>query len=104
MINTSMVLNRRTMLRTLAFGVGAGATTGLPDKMGLSARAATKITFPKGAIIRTILKDVTPESLGGGATLFHEHITINDPAPPWIPRRGTNPNPPPAAYGSKIDL
>ena len=101
MTNTSMVLNRRTMLRSLAFGVGAGVTTGLPDKMGLSACAATKITFPKGAIIRTILKDVTPESLGGGATLFHEHITINDPAPPWLPPRK---NTPPPAYGGKIEL
>src|SRR5262249_29386833 len=28
-------------------------------------------TFPKGAIIRTILKDYAPEELAGGATLFH---------------------------------
>jgi predicted metal-dependent phosphotriesterase family hydrolase len=97
----SVMWNRRTMLRALAFGVSAGITTGLPDKIGLSARAATKATFPKGAIIRTILKDVTPESLGGGATLFHEHITINDPAPSWLPPRK---NAPPPAYGGKIDL
>jgi phosphotriesterase-related protein len=69
--------------------------------MGLSARAASKVTFAKGAIIRTVLKDVSPESLGGGATLFHEHITINDPPPSWLPPRK---NATPPAYGGKIDL
>ncbi len=29
--------------------------------------------IPKGAIIRTILRDYAPEELAGGATLFHEH-------------------------------
>ncbi|HYL35063.1 MAG TPA: hypothetical protein VEV17_04025 [Bryobacteraceae bacterium] len=95
------LLNRRRALRTLAFGVGAGVTMGLPEKLGLLAQAAAKVTFPKGAIIRTILKDVTPESLGGGAVLFHEHISISDPPPPWLPPRK---NAPPPAYGSKIDL
>src|SRR4051812_49834634 len=33
-------------------------------------------TFPKGAIIRTILKDYAPEELAGGATLFHEHLQL----------------------------
>src|SRR5499427_10491942 len=33
-------------------------------------------TFPKGAIIRTILKDYAPEELAGGATLFHEHFQL----------------------------
>jgi predicted metal-dependent phosphotriesterase family hydrolase len=33
-------------------------------------------TFPKGAIIRTLLKDVAPEELAGGATLFHEHMQL----------------------------
>src|SRR5713101_1577686 len=32
--------------------------------------------FPKGAIIRTILKDYAPEELAGGATLFHEHMQL----------------------------
>src|SRR5207244_8003403 len=32
--------------------------------------------FPKGAIIRTILKDYAPEGLAGGATLFHEHMQL----------------------------
>src|SRR6185436_17083188 len=33
-------------------------------------------TFPKGAIIRTLLKDYAPEDLAGGATLFHEHMSL----------------------------
>ena len=32
--------------------------------------------FPKGAVIRTLLKDFEPEELAGGATLFHEHMSL----------------------------
>jgi phosphotriesterase-related protein len=32
--------------------------------------------FPKGAIIRTLLKDYAPEELANGATLFHEHMQL----------------------------
>jgi phosphotriesterase-related protein len=51
-------------------GLGAVAA-GLPE----FASAATP-TFPRGAIIRTILKDYAPDDLGGGATLFHEHMSF----------------------------
>ena len=52
--------------------------------MGISAAAAAvpkgafaqEPTFPKGAIIRTLLKDYAPEDLAGGATLFHEHMQL----------------------------
>ena len=37
---------------------------------------AQRPTFPKGAIIRTLLKDYAPEELAGGATLFHEHMSL----------------------------
>jgi len=48
--------------------------------------------FPKGAIIRTILKDLRPEDLAGGATLFHEHMSLAaDFMPRWIAfSRATN--------------
>lgn len=37
------------------------------------------------AIIRTVLKDLPPESLSGGATLFHEHLSLApDFMPKWI--------------------
>jgi predicted metal-dependent phosphotriesterase family hydrolase len=39
------------------------------------------VIFPKGAIIRTILKDVPPEALGAGATLFHDHLSMSSPRP-----------------------
>src|SRR6516165_8609888 len=37
----------------------------------------------KGAIIRTVLKDLAPEELSDGATLFHEHMSL---APDFLPR------------------
>src|ERR1700741_2250870 len=49
-------------------GGGVAAAT-LP-----AARAQTG--FPKGAVIRTLLKDYAPEELAGGATLFHEHLQL----------------------------
>ena len=52
--------------------------------LGVSAAAAVvppsvfaqQPIFPKGAIIRTILRDFAPEELAGGATLFHEHMQL----------------------------
>lgn len=44
---------------------------------------AADLKFPKGAIIRTVLKDLRPEELAGGATLFHEHLSL---APDFLPR------------------
>jgi predicted metal-dependent phosphotriesterase family hydrolase len=61
-------LNRRQALEVL--GVGAIAAA-LPK--GLFGQATA---FPKGAIIRTLLKDYAPEELAGGATLFHEHMQL----------------------------
>ena len=61
-------MTRRQVLEML--GVSAAAAT-LPK--GLFAQA---VTFPKGAIIRTLLKDYMPEELAGGATLFHEHMQL----------------------------
>ena len=34
------------------------------------------MTFPGGARIRTVLGDVSPETLGNAATLFHEHLSF----------------------------
>ena len=58
-------LTRRQALEVL--GIGAA----------LAGRASAQgPTFPKGAIIRTLLKDYAPEDLAGGATLFHEHMQL----------------------------
>lgn len=59
--------------RREAMGIlgAAAATAALPNL----ARADAP-TFPRGAIIRTVLKDYAPEDLAGGATLFHEHMSF----------------------------
>jgi phosphotriesterase-related protein len=61
-------LNRRDVLRML--GLSAAAAAFPKDAF------AQAPTFPKGAIIRTILRDYAPEELAGGATLFHEHMQL----------------------------
>src|SRR5580700_10980574 len=64
-------LSRRDALRMV--GVGALAL-GLEP---LAARAQG-LSFPKGAVIRTLFKDYLPEELAGGATLFHEHLSLGE--------------------------
>jgi phosphotriesterase-related protein len=73
--------DRLTRREALGFlGAGAAATL-LPH----AAMGADAPQFPKGAIIRTILKDLPPEALAGGATLFHEHLSLApDFMPKWI--------------------
>lgn len=80
--------NRREMLGRL--GVGGIGLLSLRGKMGLLAAAGQGGTnvkplgTPKGAIIRTILKDLPPEALGHGSVLFHEHLSMVL-KPPVIP-------------------
>jgi phosphotriesterase-related protein len=70
-----------------------------------AAFAGSESRFPKGAVIRTILKDVPPDALGGGATLFHEHMSFS---PDFMPKllammraaRGVPAGTPPAAAPS----
>jgi phosphotriesterase-related protein len=58
---------RREALRMLGMGVAAAA---------LPRGASAEPSFPQGAVIRTILRDYQPAELGGGATLFHEHMSL----------------------------
>jgi phosphotriesterase-related protein len=60
-------MTRRQVLELLGIGAAAAAT---------GVAVADEVTFPKGAIIRTVLKDYAPEELAGGATLFHEHMQL----------------------------
>ena len=71
-------MTRRDVLELL--GAGAAAVA-LPEFA--AAQSPTPLTFPKGAIIRTLLKDYAPEELAGGATLFHEHMQL---AQDFMPR------------------
>ena len=68
-------------------GIGALGAPGLsPRLLSAATRSqSSEVTFPDGAIIRTLLRDVTPDELAGGSTLFHEHLSIGDPRPPWLP-------------------
>ena len=66
---------RREALELLGMSAAAAALPGI-------ASAQSGVAFPKGAIIRTILKDYAPEELAGGATLFHEHMSM---APDFLP-------------------
>ncbi len=61
----SPLFTRRKALQTFACGFALPAV--------LSAQSAG---FPKGAVIRTILRDYAPEELAGGPTLFHEHMQL----------------------------
>src|SRR5215471_13758805 len=63
-------MTRREALGLLGIG---GASLALPAL----ASAATPIV-QRGAVIRTVLKDYAPEDLAGGATLFHEHMSLAD--------------------------
>jgi phosphotriesterase-related protein len=64
----SQRITRRQALELLGIGAAAAA---LPRTAFSQAPE-----FPKGAVIRTILKDYAPEELAGGATLFHEHLQL----------------------------
>src|SRR6266849_6051975 len=61
------IWTRREVLWMLGMGAAAGA---------LPRAASAEPSFPEGAVIRTILKDYPPGELRGGATLFHEHMSL----------------------------
>ena len=61
-------VTRRTVLRSLGIGFAAAA---LPSGAGAQAPA-----YARGAVIRTLFKDYAPDELSGGATLFHEHMSL----------------------------
>lgn len=93
---------RDVVMRLLAMGAGAGMSSmsGDADDLlaaALQTRGGAAPTFPQGAIIRTILKDLAPEALAARVTLFHEHLSINLPPLPGAP-----PLPPPVTYD--VDL
>src|SRR5689334_7298100 len=63
---------------------------------GLAASRSSQAQPAKAPIIRTVLKDVAPESLTG-ATLFHEHLSLAaDFMPKWMALARGQPAPPPA--------
>jgi phosphotriesterase-related protein len=62
-----------TFTRREALQMVGGAAAAFALRFDASAQAPS---FPKGAVIRTLFKDYAPEELAGGATLFHEHLSL----------------------------
>jgi len=99
-------LTRRSALRLIGAGVGAGLATAIaPDEEILAAlpqasSAQRLAPVPPGAIIRTILKDLPPSALGDGAILFHEHLSFGaDFFERMRPANASRPaTPPPQSY------
>ena len=83
----------------LAGGVRAAAAPALPPPAG-----ASQVTFPQGAIVRTLLEDLSPDALADGATLFHEHLAFDYASPPAEPRAPDTPEPPPPTNDEMVDL
>lgn len=69
----------------LAASAGLAAVSGCDDialsepdgSVPIDEQAPADISFPDGAIVRTILRDLAPTALAGGATLFHEHLELS---------------------------
>jgi len=72
----SILPSRRDIIRLL----GASAAAAFAHRLGA---ADEQLRVPRGAIIRTVLDDLPPEALAGGATLFHEHLSVG---PDFMPR------------------
>jgi phosphotriesterase-related protein len=69
-----------TMTRREAIGVlGAAAVAGVSGRWAAAVAAQAPPVFPKGAIIRTVLKDLAPADLASGPSLFHEHLSMRYP-------------------------
>jgi len=82
-------LGRRDVLRLLGSGAGFGIVLGASQEIGvaqapgwLTTGSAGTVTFPTGAILRTVLADILPDRLPNGATLFHEHLFGDYASPP----------------------
>jgi phosphotriesterase-related protein len=74
----SRPVTRREALALTSAALGVGAALG-PSIKTFAATKAKASMFPKGAIIRTLLKDLSPESLASGPILFHEHLSMKYP-------------------------
>jgi phosphotriesterase-related protein len=75
-------LNRREALSDALSLMAAGAAIALLPRAVSGAKAPQ---FQKGAIIRTLFKDLPPTELGSGITLFHEHLSIDLRPPAGAP-------------------
>jgi phosphotriesterase-related protein len=80
MRNKKVLEFSRMTRRQALTSVAAGAAALVPSFNMFAAAAAAKApTFPEGAIIRTLLKDMSPGSFAHGPVLFHEHLSMKYP-------------------------
>ena len=106
----SVEFTRRDALRLLGAGTACGVGAVLGEQLGFAQGAGWltakrgSVRFPKGAIIRTVLKDVSPDAIGSGATMFHEHLAFNYASPPPPPRVQGAPPPPARPLEMSLDL
>jgi phosphotriesterase-related protein len=68
-------LTRREAVRFL--GAAAGSLLMGKSVSGWQKMPFSNIAFPKGAVIRTILADMSPAALASGPVLFHEHLSLH---------------------------
>ena len=73
--------SRREAIGLLGVSAGFGlASAWTADAAWLmdwrTATSAKRLQLARGAIIRTLLKDISPDTITG-ATLFHEHLSID---------------------------
>lgn len=88
-----MAINRRDLMRVVAAATGAGvveawvrAAPALAQAGAwYAAQSSSKVTFPRGSVIRTLLKDFAPDQLPRGSVQIHEHVTgVFVPTPPPV--------------------
>jgi phosphotriesterase-related protein len=72
---------RREAIALLGLGAAVAA---VPSRVF----GAKEPQFPKGAVIRTLLKDYPPSAFAGGPTLFHEHMSQSAEVSAMIRRQG----------------
>ena len=108
MTKRARAVGRREAMRALgagAVGLGFGGVGNPASARGPAGRQpASGPTFPDGAVVRTRLGDVSPDDLGGGATLFHEHLSFAYSSPPSEPRAPGTPPPPTPTNDQMVDL
>jgi phosphotriesterase-related protein len=74
-----VTLTRREAMQILGLSAIAASSVGVFAQTRSAAPtgvAGGEVAFPKGAVIRGLFKDYAPEELAGGATLFHEHLSL----------------------------
>ena len=90
-MGTPAPIGRRELLGLFGAAAGLGLASAGSRNFGVAAAGLqtvarnANVAFPKDAVIRTVLKDVSPDALATAATLFHEHLSFE-----WARVRGPN--------------